>query len=56
MPKTTSNPNDSQTRATQNLSVMLREMELIINLSPKLSKAQIQKLKLLFNQIVKEKA
>ena len=43
---------------TKNFAIMLellREFELAYNLSPELTKAQIQKLKLLINQIVKDK-
>jgi hypothetical protein len=50
---TTASPNQ-QTKSFENLLKLLLELQLTYNLSPKLSKAQIKKLKLSFYQIVKE--
>ena len=59
MPKNSLNSKSfqSQTKAKNYALILdlLKELELAYNLSPKLTKAQIQQLKLLLNQIVKEK-
>ena len=59
MPKnsSTTKSNQSQTKAKNYALILdlLREFELAYNLSPELTRAQLQKLKLSFNQIVKDK-
>ena len=56
MAKNRLNAKTTKLTAVRNLHHLIREFELIYNLSPKLTKAQIVRLKLLFNQIVKEKS
>ena len=59
MPKNSLNTKKTQfqTKAKNYALILdlLKEFELAYNLAPELTKAQIQQLKLLLNQIVKEK-
>ena len=55
MPKNSSTTKNIQSISFKIVLELLREFELAYNLAPKLTKAQIQQLKLLLNQIVKDK-